>query len=375
MEKVKIIHCADLHFDTPFRELSYNEAENRKEDLRETFGKMIELIKRENVDILLISGDLFDNASVTKTTLDYIDKKFKEIIDTKVFISPGNHDYYSYKSFYSIIKWPSNVHIFNKNLEKVVIPNINTCVYGIGFSRPYERQSLIENFCVEDDKYINIMVLHGDIVSKGQSSAYNPITIKQIGNTKLDYLALGHTHKHLGIMKAENTFYSYSGCLEGRGFDELGEKGVLLGEIGKGYCNLNFKEICKRKYFVEKVDIYGCSTYEEIIRKIHKKINTDKSKNLYKIHLIGQIEKGFSINSSVIEQKLKEDFYFIRIIDDTQIQIDYDFLEKEFSLKGIFVRNMRRKINEAKDEVERRRLLEALKIGMKALEDEELNFE
>lgn len=366
MKKVKILHCGDLHFDTPFCQLSSIESEKRKEDLRETFGRIIGLVKEEKIPILLISGDLFDNERVMKTTLDYMIKKFNEIKDTRVLISPGNHDPHGSKSFYTMMKWPQNVHIFGPNIEKVSIGELNTCIYGIGFSRNHEKRSLIEKFSVEDDEAINIMVLHGQVVSKGQDSDYNPITIEDIQKSKLDYLALGHCHGHNGIVRDGNTFWSYSGNPEGRGFDELGPKGVIIGEVGKGYNNLHFKRICKRQYIEVKIDITGARTYEEIVEMINKEI-MDGGKNLYKIILTGEIPEGFNINISIIKEKLKT-FYFIKIIDETRIGIDYTSLENTYSLKGIFIKNIRKKIEKAKDIDEKKQLERALKIGLNALD-------
>lgn len=376
MEKVKILHCGDLHFDTPFTGLSSVEAEKRKEDLRETFGKIIDRVKKENVPIVLISGDLFDNARVMKTTLDYIMGKFHEIPDTRIFISPGNHDPYGKGSFYSIGDWPSNVHIFGTDMGKVEIPERNVCVYGIGFSKPYERQCLIENFSVENDNLINIMVLHGEVVKGGQTSDYHPITSRHIENSRLDYLALGHRHTHGGIEKTGNTFWSYSGNPEGRGFDELGPKGVLLGEIGKGYCNLDFLPMNKRQYVVKKVDVSGVSTYEEVVQAILKdSTDTHRKHNLYKIILTGKVSSGFTIHLQVLQEKIKKDFYFVKMEDATQVEIDYEALENEFSLKGLFIKKMRGKIHGATTESEKKRLLYALDIGIKALEDEEVPIE
>ncbi|WZL74188.1 DNA repair exonuclease [Clostridiaceae bacterium 35-E11] len=376
MKKIKILHCGDLHFDTPFTELSRVEAEKRKEDLRETFGQIIDLVKKENVPILLISGDLFDNTKVMKMTLDYIISKFNEIPETRIFISPGNHDPYTQRSFYSIMDWPLNVHIFDTAIGKVKIPEQNVCVYGIGFSKSHEKQCLIEKFSAEDDNCINIMVLHGEVVSLGQNSDYHPIPLEHIENSKLDYLALGHRHTYEGIQKTGSTFWSYSGNPEGRGFDELGSKGVVLGEIGKGYCALNFLPINKREYVVKKVDISGVSTYEEVVQAIFRDI-TDAAQqdNLYKIILTGKVSSEFTIQRQVLEEKIKKNFYFVKIQDATQMEIDYDRLENEFSLKGLFVKKMRKKIHGAATELEKKQLFHALEIGIKALEDEEVPIE
>lgn len=369
MKMVKILHCADIHFDTPFQGLTPMEAQGRKEDLRETFGKVIEIVKKQSITILLIAGDLFDHDKTTKSTLEYIINKFEEIEDVKVFISPGNHDPYTSKSFYSILTWPSNVHIFKNTLERVYIPELNTCVYGIAFSNSHEKQCLIQDFHVEDKDAINIMVVHGDVIGKGQATYYNPIKKDTIENSGLDYLALGHKHGYSGVCKVGATHWAYAGNPEGRGFDELGVKGILLGEVGKGHCRMDFLDISKRKYWDVMLDISGVYTYEEIVCKCLYEINVgDKGKDIYRITLIGELDGEFPIFASVLKDKLNDDFYRVKIEDRTKIALNYSALEEEYSLKGIFARKMREKIVRTEDEDEKMKLEESLKLGLRAME-------
>ena len=369
MEMVKILHCADIHFDTPFQGLTAMESQGRKEDLRETFGRIIEIVKEQKIPILLIGGDLFDHHKTTKSTLEYIMNKFKEIEEVKVFIAPGNHDPYTAKSFYSILTWPANVHIFKNALEQVYIPELNTLIYGIAFSNSHEKQCLIHGFHVEDREAIHIMVLHGDVVGKGQASDYNPITMDIIENSGLDYLALGHKHGYSGISKVGSTSWAYAGNPEGRGFDELGPKGIIVGEVGKNHCQLNYVEIAKRRHWDVKVDISGVYTYEEIVRKCTYEINVgDRQRDIYRITLIGEMDGEFSIFKSILKDKLNSDFYRVKIEDNTKIALNYSSLEEEFSLKGIFVRKIREKLASTEDQNERNKLEEALKVGLRAMD-------
>lgn len=373
MKKIKIIHCADIHFDTAFHGLPSDKAEQRKEELRETFGRIVDLAKQEQVDLLLISGDLFDNLSVIKTTMDFIIKKFEEIYNIRVFIAPGNHDPYFNKSYYTMLEWPENVYIFSNNIEKVLIPELDTCIYGVGFIKQHEPISLIDGFSVEDPDLINLMVLHGEVVNPGQGSEYNPITIQQIENSKLDYLALGHRHAFSSINKALDTYWAYSGTPEGKGFDELGPKGIIIGELGKGYADLEFVELSKRVYYEKHIDISGCNTYEEIQQIIVNEINDNKKKeNLYKIILKGEIEQGFCINPVILQNKIKNQFYYVKIIDNTKLKIDLGLLANEYSLLGIYVNKMNELLKLSTDEDEQKLYEEALKIGIKALMNEEV---
>ncbi|MGL5352543.1 MAG: metallophosphoesterase family protein, partial [Clostridium sp.] len=162
MKKVKILHCGDMHFDTPFKELNSKLSSVSKEELLEVLSRIINICKDSSVDMLLMAGDIFDNLTVNKKTLSFIREQLERIGDTKVFISPGNHDPYNTNSFYKMIDWPSNVYVFKGDMESIYVEDLNTVVWGAGFDKPHISKSLLKDIRVES-KYINIMVLHGEI--------------------------------------------------------------------------------------------------------------------------------------------------------------------------------------------------------------------
>ena len=372
MKRIKILHCADLHFDTPFGDIEgIDKTEQRKEDLRETFGRIVDIAQSEGVQIIIISGYLFDSNSVMRITLEYILKKLKGIPDIKVFISPGNHDPYTEKSYYNIIDWPPNVHIFDNNMSSVVIPEFNTRVYGIGFSKQYESECLLKGFSSIDDDLISIMVMHGEVIDGKRDCNYNPIMYQDIEKLGIDYLALGHKHTYSGINRAGKTYWAYSGTPEGRGFDELGDKGIIIADVGKEYVNLQFRSTCKRKYIYREVDITGALTYEDIEKLIISKAeDSDRKNNLYKIVLTGEIPDGVVFNTSIIKQRLNDEFYYIKVLDDARIQVDYEALKNEFSLKGLFIKKMLNRIESTEDIKEIEQYQKAIKIGLKSLDNE-----
>ncbi len=376
MEQVRILHSADFHFDSPFSELSGSLGEKRKEDIRETFGKMVSIAREENIHILLLCGDLFDNQRVSRTTIEYLITCLREIPQTKVFISPGNHDPYHEKSYYHLAEWPENVHIFRGDWEKVELSELNTCVYGRAFTRAHIEGSLLQGFSVDDPAKINIMLLHGDVVAPGQSSDYNPITIEEIGASGLDYLALGHRHTYIEANKAGGTYWAYSGCPEGRAFDELGEKGILLGKINKDRCDLVFRAIAKRKYFAEKIEISNCLTYEQIVAKILDSLQELKTdQNLFKLVLHGAMPDDFSFYPSVLQEKLAGQFFHVQIKDETTTLVDPQLYAHDFTLRGLFVQKALEHSAHSNDETERRKAELALKYGLRILEQGEAGIE
>ncbi len=374
MEKVKILHCADIHFDTPFKEFRNKLADKSKEEIKEVFSNIIKICNEENVDIMLLAGDIFDNYTLNKSTLIFIQEELKRLKRTKVFISPGNHDPYNFKSFYKLVDWPENVHVFKSSLEKVFIKELKTNIYGAAFEDNYVGQSMLKNIEV-DKNFINIAVIHGELSNQGTTNEYNPITIKDIEESKLDYIALGHRHKFNGVQKVGTTSYAYSGCPQGRGFDELGAKGILIGYVGKGYVDLDFKKTCKREYIEKDVNIESAFGYREIKRKILEELKDfDLKINIFKVNLVGEIDASFKINEKILKEKLDSEFYFVKIKDKTKIKVRIDDIENKHSTKGIFVKKISNKISEASGE-ELEILELALKIGLQSLTEDEVNLD
>ena len=372
MRKVKILQAGDLHFDTPFKDLNKNISIISKEELLEVFNEIINIAIENSINILLLTGDIFDNLTVNKKTLVFIRNQIQRISNIKVFISPGNHDPYNEKSFYKMIDWPENVHIFKGSIESIVLEDLNVVVWGAAFNEHHVRKSMLKNVNIKEN-YINIMTIHGDISNTDDGNQYNPITLKDIENSKLDYIAIGHRHKFSGILRTGNTFYSYAGCPQGRGFDEVGDKGIILGEVSKGVVNLSFQRTSKRNYYVKEIDISNSISYDEVRVKILASIKAeDRKKNLYKIILTGEIEAYINLKEQIILEKIKDDFYFVKVIDKTNIKIDFDSISKDYSVKGVYAKRLLEKIKE--EDCDKEILQMALKLGIQSLCHEEVNL-
>ncbi|WP_315078365.1 DNA repair exonuclease [uncultured Clostridium sp.] len=371
MKKIKILHTSDLHFDTPFSGMKNNQSIKCREELKEVFEKIIKISLENNIDILLIAGDMFDNLSVNKSTLYFLKSCFEKIDKVKIFISPGNHDPYNEKSFYSMIEWPKNVYIFKGNMEKVVLEDLKTIVWGAAFTHNYIYESLIKDVN-RIDGYNNIMVIHGEISSK-EKNEYNPITEEEIAKSDMDYIALGHRHKYIGVNKVLNTCYAYSGCPQGRGFDELDDKGIILLEISNRYCDYKFIKTSIRNYYEKEINIEGCFGYNQVKSKIFNCIDKENIKNnSYKVILTGEINEEFNLREEIIEDMIRKDDYDIRVIDKTEVKIDMDELLKGYSIKSLFARKIYEELEKAETEEEKEIIKLALKKGLQSLSGEEV---
>ncbi len=365
MDGVKILHTADIHLGALRTGVKGGKAE-----IENTFLKIIRLCKTEDIDFLLIAGDLFSTPFVSFEDAMRVISMFEQIPDTIVAISPGNHDCMGFGSVYLKYEFPKNVVIFKSDLEYIDFPKKNVRLWGAGFKDRFQETPLLSKAKAEKSDRIELLVLHGDIVSETSKSVYNPVTIKSIEDSGFDYMALGHIHKRTDIQKKGSTFFAYSGCPDALGFDETGSKGVYLGTVSKSGCNLEYIETSSRKYIEETVDVSECKNSfeaENLITEILKNTCGDAYKeNLYRITIIGDVSVNSSILPNQLRSLLSEKLAFAEIIDKTEADIsDLSLYASEYSLRGIFVKKMLEKIDTAPS-AKKAAYKNALKIGLRS---------
>ena len=363
--RIKLVHAADFHLDSAFGALNAEQAKLRRRESRELLQRLCNYVNQNEINIVLLAGDLFDGETVYRETLEQL----LEALGTmraRVFIAPGNHDPYRAGSPYAALDWPENVHIFtSRTIECVALPEWNTAVYGAAFTESAQEESLLADFCAPDDGMTHLMVLHGELAAG--ASRYDPITKEQIAGSGLDYLALGHTHQHDGVHHAGKTAYAYAGCPEGRGFDELGEKGILAGTVERGDVQMQFIPFAHRRYEILKVDVTG-KTAEDALRE---KLPPSTVRDLYRIIFTGETdERGLDLKP--LEERFAPDFFHLELRDETRIGQDVWARAEVDSLRGLFLRELRAKYDAAQSEEERARFSLAARFGLAALDGRDL---
>ena len=356
---MRFVHIADMHFDAPFTMLSDkgNLGEKRRIEQRNIFKKVIEYIKRNHIEYLFISGDLYEHQYVRRTTIEFINNLFKEIKETQIFIAPGNHDPYLIKSYYNTYEWNENVHIFKSDLEKIKLDGVD--IYGYGFDDFYCPEVNLKNLEIENPNKINILVIHGTLDgSNNEEQQYNPISKKILEEKGFDYVALGHIHKN---NFSKDGKIIYPGSTISLGFDELGEHGMIVGKINEYESNLEFVKLDDTEFVELQLECTMIGSVEELIEKINN-IELEENK-LYKIILTGK--RNFEINIyDLYKYELNEKI--IKIKNKTKPNYNLEEISKENTLRGLFAKEI---LEEIKNKNYNEEIIEnALEIGMEILE-------
>lgn len=358
---MKFVHIADMHFDAPFITLSDKTdlCKLRRIEQKETFKKVIEYIKINKIPFLFISGDLYEHKYIRESTIEFINNLFKTIPDTKVFITPGNHDPYLKNSFYNNFIWSENVYIFSSKLEKVKLDGIN--IYGYGFDDFYLGRINLEDIILDDKDKLNILIIHGTLDgSESAENNYNPISKRILEQIGFDYVALGHIHK-TNYKVDSNQKIIYPGSTISLGFDEIGDHGMIVGDIEKDKLNIEFIKMDPKIFMEKEIDISEINSDEELIEKING-IETEEDV-LYKVNLVGT--RNFEININEIN-KLNNNNNILKIKNKTIIEYDIEYISKETTLRGMFAKEI---LEQIKNEPLKRDFFnEVFEIGLEILD-------
>lgn len=332
---MKIIHCADIHADSKMgTHFSKEQADERRKEIVDTFSRMVSYAKENDVNVIIIAGDLFDTKTSQQKT---IKKRISYIIGQSPEIDflylRGNHD--EDVDFAEEANLP-NLKTFSKDKwQKYSYGNVDIYGHEFGDSIPLSTYSELS----VDSQKINIVVLHGQIAGYLTKEGAPEISLPKFANKNIDYIALGHIHDFKAEKLDRRCTWCYSGCLEGRGFDECGEKGFVLLDI-TDKVQEKFVNFAKRQICEVKVPLEGELSYAEIMNKIKEKLSDIPGKDIVKVVLTGEISEETEIECKSYEESLsaEKNFYLLQVRDNTERKIDYERYENDVSLKGEFIR-------------------------------------
>lgn len=229
---VKFIHCADLHLDSPFKSkshLSPNIFEDVQKSAYESFQHIVDLALEKEVDFIIIAGDLFDKENRTLRAEVFLKEQFERLEKEQIFvyICHGNHDPLSTKISSN---WPKNVSVFSNQVEtyQAITKDGETIfIHGFSYQNDASYENKIDSFpSSQGQQGIHIGVLHGTYSKSSVKDRYTEFRLEDLNSKLYHYWALGHIHERQQL--SDLPVINYAGNIQGRHFNEKGEKGCLL---------------------------------------------------------------------------------------------------------------------------------------------------
>lgn len=357
-KEVKIIHTGDLHLGMTFKSIGYKSKIHRR-DCQDVFSNIIDLCIKENVDALLIAGDLFDSQNPSKSIITFVTDELKRLKDKKipVFTISGNHDSCTKDSLWFAHKFPSNVVLFdNNNLEPKTVGNIT--VYGLAYTN--NTKEPLKDFKAEKSDNFKVGLIHGSTtnikVEEDPESSYRPIKKSQIDSSNLDYVALGHFHDLLEIKGKIKCFYC--GSPEGLTFKNKPDSCVLLVKYSDGRVTVKSEKTAIREFHTIEVDCTKFENDSEIRKILDKNKGDDK---ILRLVLKGSPSLEFQLDKDLLEKEFNEQYFFLKIDDRVHIP---ENLKEDETIRGQFIKLLKAEIKKEKDPEKKKRFENALRIGI-----------
>lgn len=406
---VKLIHTADLHLDSAFRSrFTKEEAENRRQKQLMAWKELLSFAVEKKVQGILIAGDLFDSPVISHGTMDFFLSTISEHPEISFFYLRGNHD--TENTFRYQENLPKNLFLFSEKGKKyrlndrLLLAGVEygtkdisfgenegatqgagqAAEQGVGQENAHGAEALSksESESEEESKFLklkeedcNILLLHGALYQgtpKGEAvQGEEGIFLKNLEKLPLSYIALGHIHKG-GEGKLNNgALWAYPGCLQGRGFDEEGERGFLYLKVEeeKKEIRKEFIPIKQGEFRILEIELLEDEGTLACLKKIEVEMEKAGIAKEDSLRIILKGKKGLEQerNLRYLQLQLQDSVFFLEIRDECELSWNREEAMKEKSLKGEFLRVLAAADNLSKEEQE-----EIIALGMGLLQGGEL---
>ena len=406
---VKLIHTADLHLDSAFRSrFTKEEAENRRQKQLMAWKELLSFAVEKKVQGILIAGDLFDSPVVSHGTMDFFLSTIAEHPEISFFYLRGNHD--TENTFRFQENLPKNLFLFSDKGKKyrlndrLLLAGVEYGTKDISFGENEgatqgagqaaeqgveqetvhgaEALSKNETESEEESKFLklkeedcNILLLHGALYqgsAKGDSfQGEEGIFLKNLEKLPLSYIALGHIHKGVEGKLNNGALWAYPGCLQGRGFDEEGERGFLYLKVAeeKKEIHKEFIPIKQGEFRILEIELLEDEGTLACLKKIEEEMEKAGISKEDSLRIILKGKKGLEQerNLRYLQLQLQDSVFFLEIQDESELSWNREEAMKEKSLKGEFLRVLAAADNLSKEEQE-----EIIALGMGLLQGGEL---
>ena len=274
--RIRFVHAADLHLDSPFTGLKAAAPADVANALYsatfDAYENIINLCISEQVDALLVAGDVFDGADRSlRAQLKFVEGLKK--LDTqgiRSFVCHGNHD--PLDGWQARLDYPPGCRRFGPEWEAAPVfddPN-SPVIHGIS----YRKRDVTENLALRlgnvDPGPFSIGLLHANVSNDPNHEAYAPCSLDDLAGSGIDYWALGHVHTRQ-VLNEQGPTVVYPGNPQGRHPNETGARGVYLVEVDDGgKVGLKFRPMATVRWERLQIDIDPFKTEQDLLNALHQ---------------------------------------------------------------------------------------------------------
>ncbi|NVM26267.1 MAG: DNA repair exonuclease [Desulfobacterales bacterium] len=369
---IKLLHTADHQLGIKFSGFG-EKGRGLRQAVKETLKATVDLALTEAVDLVLIAGDLFDSNAVSKNLVDETLTELKGLDPIPVCILPGTHDCYDASSVYGRPEFQHipNIHVMTDEINSISFEKLDLTVYGRVNQSPKGTESPFAGLQKTDQTEYHIAMAHGEMAIEGKFSGdYYPIKSREIAESGMNYIALGHWHRYADFSQDPVKAF-YCGAPETLSFEEGEDSGfVLLVSIDESGTHVEKKRVGKFFWKTIGLTIEDFENEDELMKEIRKYADHN---SLLQVKLKGLKPVTWDVSEERLLEALGDSFFHLEFTSiDLSSSLEHiptaDF--PETTIMGQFLRLMIKKIETA-DPTEKPVFEEALQRGFSLLNGRE----
>ena len=208
---LSVLHTADVHLGgDAYGRVEDQPAHEARE--RRLFTGIVDRALGDQVDLLLIAGDLFDHNRVPDAMVEFVRRELDRLRQP-VVILPGNHDCLHPNAIYDRHAFPAHVHVIRRlDGETLAFPELDALVWGRAMEEHEPAFQPLAHIPARDDARWCLAMGHGFFFEQRQRpDRSSPIFADEVRDTGWDYLALGHHHLQADVSQGRVAAY-YAGA-------------------------------------------------------------------------------------------------------------------------------------------------------------------
>lgn len=347
---IRLLHTADLHLGTAFPSLGERAGERQGAFLA-TFERLLTLAIKNDVQLFLVAGDLFDQPRPDPALVGRVQSGLKRLADRGIVpvLLPGTHDnLVAADSVFRQTDFPGAIVLAEPTVEEPVCLRIRgEAVYLYGFAyRSLASGDALAGMARRQAEGIHLGLLHG---SRQGSPEWDyrkkdlPFTAAMLRGWGLDYVALGHYHGFEIIEEGGRALACYPGSPEGKRFGENGPRHAALVTVAAGGAKVEKLAVNTHVLEEKSFDLSGC---EDLAGAAEAIAALGRPDLLLRLSLTGIIEAPIDLQA--LHARCRDTFFHLELEDQTRL-FDSAFaarIEREETVRGVFVQRARRLLAE-----------------------------
>jgi DNA repair protein SbcD/Mre11 len=334
---LKFVLFSDLHLDAPFQWAPAPLGRKLRSAAHQTLAKICSLAKAEQADALLCAGDLFEAEYVTPDTAEALRNAFSALAPARVFLAPGNHDWYGPDSLYRRVNWSSNVHVFDQAHLAPVDLGEGYTLWGAAHCAPANTDNFLKGVRAKRNG-INLALFHGSerglLAAQAEDKApHAPFREADIRAANLQHAFVGHFHH-----PKESPLLTYPGSPQPLRFGE-GAGGAVVVQFNDGAIQRRWEDVATIPFHDIDLDVSGIPSMQAIRELVFAKLSGLQGIARLTVH--GRL-------AHAVDLKLDDLRAITCGLDDLEVRVkdltlDYDFeaIAAEPTVRGQFVKDVR----------------------------------